>query len=141
MLTAEFSFCHFFAHFFHSTKYIVKMVKIIWIIGFKRLLKSSDSEQCTRNICIIDIMIRGHRVRMFDNVRYFFNIEMFDVRMFADIQMFESSNVRMFAYMFDVRMFANSRVRTFAEYERKFEHWTFLLNVRWPLALVISWSF
>ena len=46
--------------------------------------------------------IRGHRtsnirVRMFDNVRYFLNMEMFDVRMFADIQMFESSNVRMFA--------------------------------------------
>ena len=45
---------------------------------------------------------RGHRtsnirVRMFDDVRYFLNIEMFDVRMFANIQMFESSNVRMFA--------------------------------------------
>ena len=39
------------------------------------------------------------RVRMFDNVRYFLNIEMFDVRMFVNIQMFESSNVRMFPYI------------------------------------------
>ena len=42
---------------------------------------------------------RGHRtsnirVRMFDDVRYFLNIEMFDVRMFANIRMFESSDVR-----------------------------------------------
>ena len=42
---------------------------------------------------------RGHRtsnirVRMFDNVRYCLNMEMFDVRMFADIQMFECSDVR-----------------------------------------------
>ena len=40
---------------------------------------------------------------------FFLNIEMFDVRMFANIQMFKSSNVRMFAYirMFNVRMFFN----------------------------------
>ena len=55
---------------------------------------------------------RGHRtpntrVRMFDHVRYFLNLDMFDVRMFADIQMFESSNVRMFAniWIFKYPMF------------------------------------
>ena len=53
---------------------------------------------------------RGHqtsniRVRMFDNVRYFLNFEMFDVRMFANIQMFDCSKVRMFAH---IRMFACS---------------------------------
>ena len=70
---------------------------------------------------------RGHRtsnirVRMFDDVRYFLNIEMFDVRMFANIQMFESSNVRMFAniWMFKCSMFECSlkfdcsKVRMFA---------------------------
>ena len=47
------------------------------------------------------MLIRGHRtsnihVRMFVDVRFFFNIEMIDVRVFAGIQMFESLNVRMF---------------------------------------------
>ena len=51
-----------------------------------------------------DIRSRGHRtsnihVRMFGAVRYFLNIEMFDVRMFACIQMFESSRK-----MFNVRL-------------------------------------
>ena len=47
------------------------------------------------------VLTRGHQtlnihVRMFGDVRYFLNIEMLDVRMFANIQMFESLNVRMF---------------------------------------------
>ena len=97
---------------------------------------------------------RGHRtsnirVRMFDNVRYVLNIEMFDVRMFTNIQMFESSNVRMFA---NIRMFACSmfecslifflnpcsRVRMFAEHERTFEHWTQMFIVRWPLSWTVA---
>ena len=48
-----------------------------------------------------DIRSRGHRtsnihVRMFGDVRYFLNIEMLDVRMFANIKTFASLNVRMF---------------------------------------------
>ena len=42
----------------------------------------------------------------------FLNMEMFDVRMFADIKMFESSNVRMFAniWMFKFSMFECSLI-------------------------------
>ena len=50
------------------------------------------------------VLTRGHQtlnihVRMFGDVRYFLNIKMFDVRMFACIQMFESSRK-----MFNVRL-------------------------------------
>ena len=69
-----------------------------------------------------DLWNRGHRtsnirVRMFDDVRYFLNIEMFDVRMFANIQMFESSNVRMFAniWMFKCSMFECSLIFDFSK--------------------------
>ena len=50
-----------------------------------------------------DHQMSNIHVRMFCDVRYFLNIEMLDVRMFANVQMFESLNVR----MFDVWMFAN----------------------------------
>ena len=81
------------------------------------------------------IMRRGHRtsnirVRMFDKVLYFWNIEMFDVRMFANIQMFESSNVRMFAiiWMFKRSMFESSDVRYNSLLKMVFESHVIFLN-------------
>ena len=77
---------------------------------FERILIKKERKCFCLQITSKIIVIRGHRtsnirVRMFDNVRYFLNFEMFDVRMFANIQMFESSNVRMFA---NIRMFGCS---------------------------------
>ena len=79
----------------------------------------------------IEVLLdRGHqtsniRVRMFENVRYFFfkskcsmfecslvsNVQKFECSMFVNIQVFESSNVRMFAY---VQMFESSNFLMFA---------------------------
>ena len=58
-----------------------------------------------------EFMSRGHlssniHVRMFGDVRYFFNIEMLDVRMLANIQMFESSKFG----CSDVHMFSTVKV-------------------------------
>ena len=104
-----------------------KITKYSWITKNIHFRPNIPKKKILTSKIISNVGARGHqksniRVRMFGNVRYFLNIEMFDVRMFANIQMFESSNVRMFAniWMFKCSMFECSlkfdcsKVRMFA---------------------------